>query len=65
MRKITNVFLLTLLSIFLTGFLESCQTGMNTADGGDGMSWKNKLKIADKFYEQGFYYDAANYYEEG
>ena len=36
---------------------------MNAGDG-DGMSWKNKLKIADKFYEQGFYYDAVNYYEE-
>ena len=64
MRKITNVFLLSLLSFFLIGLLESCQSGMKSADGGDGLSWKNKLKIADKFYEQGFYYDAANYYEE-
>lgn len=64
MRKITNVFLLSLLSFFLIGFLQSCQSGMNAGDGGDGMSWKNKLKIADKFYEQGFYYDAVNYYEE-
>ena len=29
-----------------------------------GMKWKQKLKIADKFYEEGFFYDAAHYYEK-
>lgn len=28
------------------------------------LSWKNNLKIADRFFEEGFYYDAAHYYQK-
>jgi len=43
--------------------ISSCQTGGMSGTGG-GLSWKNKLKIADKFYNEGFFYDASHYYEE-
>ncbi|MFH1321129.1 MAG: OmpA family protein [Bacteroidota bacterium] len=29
-----------------------------------GLTWKSKLKLADKFYGEGYYYDAAHYYQE-
>ena len=41
-----------------------CGSGIQGSGEGGGLSWKNKLKIADKFYEQGFFYDASHYYEE-
>ena len=31
---------------------------------GGGLTWKNKLKIADKFFDEGYFYDASHYYEE-
>jgi len=41
-----------------------CGAGMQGGTEGGGLSWKNKLKIADRFYEEGFFYDASHYYEE-
>ena len=52
-----------LFCLLMSGLLLSCNSGEKMAQG-DGMSWKNKLKVADRFFEQGYYYDAANYYED-
>ena len=40
-----------------------CQSSMQSGGAG-GLNWKNKLKIADKFYEDGYYYDASHYYQQ-
>ncbi|MBL4578369.1 MAG: OmpA family protein [Flavobacteriales bacterium] len=44
--------------------LGGCGSAKQGGAGSTGLSWKNKLKIADKFYEEGYFYDASHYYEE-
>ena len=41
-----------------------CKSGGMSATEGGGLTWKNKLKIADKFYKEGYFYDASHYYAE-
>lgn len=60
-RSHIGCFMIGLLAILIFG---GCGAGVQGGGGNTGLSWKNKLKIADKFYEEGYYYDAAHYYEE-
>jgi len=46
----------------IVGFY-SCQSAMQGSTEGGGLTWKNKLKIADKFFKEGYFYDASHYYE--
>jgi len=57
-----NICLLLLAAVTMWGCGGTSMQG--GAAGGTGLTWKNKLKIADKFYEEGYFYDASHYYEE-
>lgn len=58
----TSLLILAVLVLAL-GFT-GCKSGGMSAQEGGGLSWKNKLKIADKFYKEGYFYDACHYYSE-
>jgi len=58
-----NIFISTIIVLVFT-FLISCQSAMQSGSEAGGLTWKNKLKIADKFYNEGYFYDASHYYEE-
>ena len=60
-RKSHKVQVLIVLLVAMVAW--GCGTGMQSG-AGTGLTWKNKLKIADKFYQEGYFYDATHYYEE-
>ena len=62
LKSTYNIFLTAMLFMGIVGFY-SCQSAMQGSTEGGGLTWKNKLKIADKFFKEGYFYDASHYYE--
>lgn len=45
-------------------FLLLCSIGLQAADSLPGMSFKSLLRVGNKEFKKGYYYDALSYYEE-
>lgn len=59
-NRMKNPLILVLIALVL--IIQGCASLSGNKDG--ELSWKKKLKIANKLYAQGVYYDAADFYQQ-